>query len=104
MPELLPNTNLTHPPVAPSSEEDDGTFLLSEDMATRLHARETLHKRRGRGELDMYRGEYVIAGPDGNILGHSSRLREAKALAAPEIAANGVAAEHVIWFYVATLD
>lgn len=46
---------------------------ISEDLAVRLRTDTVLDERLGRGELEQYRGEYVIATPDGTVLEHTTR-------------------------------
>jgi len=103
MPELLPNTDLPHPPAAPP-EAEDGTFLMSEDMAIRLEALDILRRQFFGGRLEAYRGEYVVAAPDGAILGHHPRLKQAEAQATPEAVAKGIPTNQLVHYYVATPD
>jgi hypothetical protein len=102
MPDVLPNTDFPQPPAPPPDEE--GNDLLPLDLAIRLNTHGILDIRWGNGELTAYCGEYVIAAPDGTILGHNARLKEARTQAAPEGEARGIPPEHLTMYYVPTPD
>jgi len=89
-------------PTAPPAADDP--FELTLDEAIRHHAHGLVLIRWGDGELAAYRGEYIIAGPDGTVLAHNARLKLAKAQASPEAVVRGIPLIHLIDFYVPTLD
>jgi len=104
MPELLPNTDQAYPPVADNVPISPGAILLGEALAMRLNTGDILNLRFFGGELESYRGEYIVAGPGGIILGHHARLKQAEALAAPEAAARGIPPGQLTDYFVPTLD
>jgi hypothetical protein len=101
----MPDTiNHLDPPPAPPAPADEDGGLIPLDLAVRLNALGVLDLRRGNGELEAYRGEYVVAAPDGTILGHDRRLKQAEVQAAPEAAARGIPPSQLTWQYIPTLD
>lgn len=104
MPELVPHTA---PPTAPATDAPSlgsGTILLSEDAATRMNTGDILNLRFFSGELEEFCGEYIVAAPDGTVLGHHPRLKQAQALAATEATAKGIRPGQLTWYYVPTRD
>jgi hypothetical protein len=103
MPDTLDHLDpLPVPPADPPAEHDP--FEMTDDEAICHHAHGLMLLRWGNGELAAYRGEYVVAGPDGTVLGHNARLKLARAQAAPEGEARGIPPKHQIMYYVPTLD
>jgi hypothetical protein len=103
MPDTLDRIDpLPAEPTDPPAEYDP--FLMTHDEAVVHHAHGLVLLRWGNGELAAYRGEYIIAGPDGAVLAHHPRLKQAKALAEPEAVARQIPTKHLIHYYVPTLD
>jgi hypothetical protein len=103
MPDTLDHLDpLPAVPTDPPAEHDP--FELTEDEAIRHHAHGLVLIRWGDGDFAAYRGEWIIAGPDGTVLSHHPRLKQAKLLAEPEAVARGISPKHLIDYYVPTLD
>jgi hypothetical protein len=103
MPDTLDHLDpLPVAPADPPAEHDP--FEMTDDEAICHHAYGLLLLRWGDGELAAYRGEYVVAGPDGTVLSHHPRLKQAEAEAEQEAAARGIPSKHLVHRYVPTLD
>ncbi len=82
---------------------------ISEDLAVRLNTDAILDQRFDRGELEQYRGEYVVAAPDGTVLEHTTRdgdhsLINARDRAREKAAQLGIPPEQLTHYYVPPLE
>jgi hypothetical protein len=82
---------------------------VSPALAVRLSTHDKLDEKLSWGEFDQFRGEYILAHPDGTFLAHTDSERGETLLAArgrtrEKAAEMGLPPEHVTTYYVPPLD